>query len=257
MNLKNLAMWGIIVFLTIGLYNMFKNPQSNIRGVNQIIFSDFLTSVENGEVLKVDIQGNNIKGVYSNGNTFSTYAPNDPNLIEKLSDKFQIPIAYAGGVSSVKITKQLFNRGVDKVYLNSSLFKKINIIEKVSKIYGSQSICALIQTRKIENKWEVFADAGRNRTGIILKDWIKILVGQGVGEIAIISIDHDGMHNGVDSNLINIINEMNLKIPLLYGGGIKDKKDIDLLSKYNFQGALVSHVLHFKKKFLTDLKAIN
>ena len=87
MNLKNLAMWGIIVFLTIGLYNMFKNPQSNIRGGNQIIFSDFLNSVENGEVLKVEIQGNNIKGTYSNGNSFSTYAPNDPNLIEKLSEK--------------------------------------------------------------------------------------------------------------------------------------------------------------------------
>ena len=87
MNFKNLAMWAIIVFLTIGLYNMFKNPQSNLRGNNQIIFSDFLTSVDNGEVLKVDIQGNNIKGVYSNGNSFSTYAPNDPNLIEKLSDK--------------------------------------------------------------------------------------------------------------------------------------------------------------------------
>ena len=66
---------------------MFKNPQSNIRGGNQIIFSDFLNSVENGEVLKVEIQGNNIKGVYSNGNSFSTYAPNDPNLIEKLSEK--------------------------------------------------------------------------------------------------------------------------------------------------------------------------
>ena len=87
MNLKNLAMWAIIVFLTIGLYNMFKNPQSNIRGSNQIIFSDFLESVDNGEVVKVEIQGNNINGVYSNGNSFKTYSPNDPNLIEKLSDK--------------------------------------------------------------------------------------------------------------------------------------------------------------------------
>ena len=87
MNFKNIAMWAMIVFLTIGLYNMFKNPQSNIRGGNQIIFSDFLTAVENGEVLKVEIQGNNIKGVYSNGNNFSTYSPNDPNLIEKLSEK--------------------------------------------------------------------------------------------------------------------------------------------------------------------------
>ena len=87
MNIKNLAMWAIIVFLTIGLYNMFKNPQPNVRSSNQIIFSDFLTSVEEGEIVKVEIQGKNIKGVYSNGNSFSTFAPNDPNLIEKLSDK--------------------------------------------------------------------------------------------------------------------------------------------------------------------------
>ena len=93
---KNIMMWAIIVFLTIGLYNMFKNPQSNVRGGNQIIFSEFLTSVDNGEVLKVEIQGNNIKGVYSNGNTFSTYSPTDPNLIEKLSDSFSIKFGSLG-----------------------------------------------------------------------------------------------------------------------------------------------------------------
>ena len=60
---------------------MFKNPQANIKSGNQIIFSDFLDSVENGEVLKVEIQGNNIKGVFANGDRFSTYSPNDPNFI--------------------------------------------------------------------------------------------------------------------------------------------------------------------------------
>ena len=85
MNIKNLAMWAIIVFLTIGLYNMFKNPQANVRASSEVIFSEFLDSVENGEVIKVQIQGNNINGVYSNGKSFKTYSPNDPNLIEKLS----------------------------------------------------------------------------------------------------------------------------------------------------------------------------
>ena len=75
------------MFLTIGLYNMFKNPQSNISKSNQINFSEFLTEVDNGRVVKVEIKGNNIKGVLSDGNNFSTYAPNDPNLIEKLSSK--------------------------------------------------------------------------------------------------------------------------------------------------------------------------
>ena len=34
MNFKNLAMWAVIVFLTIGLYNMFKNPQGSINKTN-------------------------------------------------------------------------------------------------------------------------------------------------------------------------------------------------------------------------------
>ncbi len=87
MNFKNLAMWGIIVILTIGLYNMFKNPQGSVTQKNKIIFSEFLTEVDNGRVVKVEIQGKNIKGVLSNGNQFTTYAPEDPNLIQKLSDK--------------------------------------------------------------------------------------------------------------------------------------------------------------------------
>ena len=87
MNFKNLAMWAVIVILTIGLYNMFKNPQGSVSQKNNIIFSEFLTQVDNGRVVQVEIQGKNIKGVMSNGEMFSTFAPDDPNLIQKLSDK--------------------------------------------------------------------------------------------------------------------------------------------------------------------------
>ena len=87
MNFKNLAMWVVIVFLTIGLYNMFKTPQGSISQKQNIIFSEFLSEVENGRVVQVEIQGNNIRGIMSNGEKFTTYSPNDPNLIEKLSDK--------------------------------------------------------------------------------------------------------------------------------------------------------------------------
>ena len=87
MNFKNLVMWGIIVLLTVGLYNMFKNPQGSMGVKNNIIFSEFLKEVDDGRVVQVEIQGKNINGVFSNGKTFTTYAPEDPNLIKKLSDK--------------------------------------------------------------------------------------------------------------------------------------------------------------------------
>ena len=66
---------------------MFKNPQASYNQKNNIIFSEFLSEVENGRVVQVEIQGNNVNGVFSNGQKFSTYVPNDPNLIEKLSDR--------------------------------------------------------------------------------------------------------------------------------------------------------------------------
>ena len=87
MNFRNLAMWAVIIVLTIGLYNMFKNPQSSVDQGNNIIFSEFLDEVDNGRIVQVEIQGNNIKGVLANGDSFTTYSPNDPNLIQKLTDR--------------------------------------------------------------------------------------------------------------------------------------------------------------------------
>ncbi len=80
-------MWSVIIVLTIGLYNMFKNPQRATQNNNKIIFSEFLEEVENGRVIQVEIQGNNVNGVLADGRNFTTYSPNDPNLIEKLTDK--------------------------------------------------------------------------------------------------------------------------------------------------------------------------
>ena len=87
MNFKNLIMWAIIVLLSVGLFNMFQDPTKINSEKNKLPFSNFLTEVENGRVVEVQIQGNNISGVLSDGKTFSTYSPNYPELVEKLSSK--------------------------------------------------------------------------------------------------------------------------------------------------------------------------
>ena len=86
MNLKNLMMWGVIVLLVVGLFNLFQNPKQAAFS-NKVPFSSFLKNIEEGRVIKVEIKGNEIKGVLADGSEFDTYAPNDPNLIEKLSSK--------------------------------------------------------------------------------------------------------------------------------------------------------------------------
>jgi cell division protease FtsH len=86
MNLRNLMMWGIIVLLVLGLYNLFQNPGS-ITGKSDMPFSSFLTEVDKGNVASVDIRGSEISGTFANGKSFKTYSPNYPNLVEKLNAK--------------------------------------------------------------------------------------------------------------------------------------------------------------------------
>ena len=87
MNFKNLIMWAIIVLLSVGLFNMFQDPRKINSENNKLPFSNFLNEVEAGRVVEVQIQGNNISGVLSDGKTFKTYSPNYPELVEKLSSK--------------------------------------------------------------------------------------------------------------------------------------------------------------------------
>jgi cell division protease FtsH len=86
MNLKNLMMWGLIVLLVLGLFQLFQNPKESVN-TNKVSFSSFLKNVEDGRVVQVEIKGNNIEGILSDGSLFSTYAPNDPGLVEKLNSK--------------------------------------------------------------------------------------------------------------------------------------------------------------------------
>jgi cell division protease FtsH len=50
-------------------------------------FSTFLTEVDKGNVVSVDIRGSEISGNFRDGKGFKTYSPNYPNLVEKLSAK--------------------------------------------------------------------------------------------------------------------------------------------------------------------------
>ena len=54
---------------------------------DKIPFSEFLKNIDDGRVVQVEIKGNNIEGILSDGTVFNTYAPNDPNLVEKLNFK--------------------------------------------------------------------------------------------------------------------------------------------------------------------------
>lgn len=80
---KNLALWAIICLVMVVLFNMFQQPPAP---VNELTYTEFLAKVRAGEVMSVRIQGPKITGMLTSDGKFSTYAPDDPKLVETLVD---------------------------------------------------------------------------------------------------------------------------------------------------------------------------
>src|SRR6186713_2307636 len=85
-NLRNFALWVIIVLLLLALFTLFQNPGQRASS-QDISFSQLLTEVDAGKVRDVLIQGPDIHGTFTDGRSFQTYAPNDPNLVQRLYGK--------------------------------------------------------------------------------------------------------------------------------------------------------------------------
>jgi len=82
---KNLALWLVIGIVLIALFNMFNQP---LNPQSEVVFSDFMDKVEQGQITEVVISGDNISGKYMDGNAFQTTAPpKDPDLIKSLRQK--------------------------------------------------------------------------------------------------------------------------------------------------------------------------
>jgi len=81
---KNLALWLTLSLIIIVTYHIYNQPQKIIQKVS---YSQFLTLIEQGNVVEVTIKGKNIRGITSKGENFKTFVPDDPDLIRTLRGK--------------------------------------------------------------------------------------------------------------------------------------------------------------------------
>ena len=85
-NIRNFALWVIIFLLVLALVTLFQNPGSR-NASQEVSYSQFLSDVDSGRVAGVTISGPDISGSLTDGRPFQTYAPNDPTLVTRLSQK--------------------------------------------------------------------------------------------------------------------------------------------------------------------------
>jgi len=82
--MKNIVLWVVVAMVLMSVFNNF-GPQQSKQG--ELDYSKFISSVKDGAVSRVDIQGRTITGNLTDGSEFTTYSPDyDPGLIGDLLD---------------------------------------------------------------------------------------------------------------------------------------------------------------------------
>ena len=189
------------------------------------------------------------------------FSKNFLELIVFFSRNCFVPISVGGGIATLENADILFKNGADKVVLGSGAINKKDLIEKISKKYGNQSIIQSVDCKKIHknNSYTVMGSSG---TENLLQNPIEFSIkalAKGAGEIMINNIDNDGSLMGYDLKLIKMVSEKVNSPILALGGAGNWQHMLDLLSITDISGACTQNIFHFTeesifsaKKFLKD-----
>ncbi len=182
-------------------------------------------------------------------------------MVLHVAEQVNIPFTVGGGISSIQDVDALLKCGADKISINSSAVKRPELINELSKKFGSQCIVVAIDAKQINNQWNVHLAGGSIPTDINLFDWAKEVEQRGAGEILFTSMNNDGTKNGFANEALKIVSET-VNIPIIASGGAGNTQHfIDTFKLGKADAALAASVFHFGtiniKELKKELKANN
>lgn len=176
-------------------------------------------------------------------------------LVNRIAHHINIPFTVGGGISSVDDVSLLLQNGADKISVNTSAFRRPELIEELAREFGSQCVVLAIDTRQEDDgQWYVYLNGGRVRTDIRCVDWAREGVDRGAGEILLTSMNNDGTKKGF---ALDITGELarTLPVPVIAsGGGGLPEHFAGVLGPGRADAALAASIFHFKEITIPELK---
>ncbi|WP_275290511.1 ATP-dependent zinc metalloprotease FtsH [Sulfitobacter mediterraneus] len=89
-NVRNLAFWVVLLLLVLALFNLFSGSSGNLQS-NEITYSEFVKSVQNGEVRQVTLDGEQVRFRKADGAEYVAIKPEDAEITTLLIDN-EVPV---------------------------------------------------------------------------------------------------------------------------------------------------------------------
>lgn len=184
----------------------------------------------------------------------ATVEDQEPNykMIKDVATECRMPLCYGGGVKTADQVRKIISLGAEKVSVSSAAVENPQLLTEMSEAVGAQSIVLALDVAKrglIKKEYEIFVSNGKKKTGIKLVDFLQKIKDIPYGEIVINNIDRDGMMNGYDYNLADIVRQLT-EVPMTIQGGAGSYDDIDrTVARYGIVGVAAGSLFVFKGKY--------
>jgi cyclase len=176
-------------------------------------------------------------------------------LVSRIAHHINIPFTVGGGVSSVDDVRVLLQNGADKISVNTSAFKRPELINELAKEFGSQCVVLAIDTKQEKDgEWYVYLNGGRVKTDTKCMDWAREGVNRGAGEILLTSMNHDGTKAGFSVEITGRL-ARELPVPVIASGGAGTMEHFtEVFKGADADAALAASIFHFREISIPDLK---
>ncbi|MDE1830424.1 MAG: 1-(5-phosphoribosyl)-5-[(5-phosphoribosylamino)methylideneamino]imidazole-4-carboxamide isomerase [Thaumarchaeota archaeon] len=170
--------------------------------------------------------------------------------IKKVAQEVSIPVEVAGGLRSENVIEDALDFA-PKVVLGTIAFKNRDMLQKISKKFGSNRI--VISADQLNGK--IVVSGWTESTGLDLIPGVEEFVNLGFSEFLITSVDRDGTLVGPDvDSLKNACRVKGAKI--IASGGISKLQDTIDVKQVGVAGVILGKALYDKKITIEEVKAI-
>jgi cyclase len=181
------------------------------------------------------------------------------DVVKKTAEAVFVPLTVGGGIRSVEDVDLLLRAGADKVSINTSAISNPDLINAISKRFGSQVLVISIDARRTSEKFavsgfEVTTHGGSKSAGLDALAWTKQAVERGAGEVLLNSMDKDGTKDGFDLELISLVKK-NISVPLIASGGAGKVSDFAPAVKAGADALLAASIFHYQEVSINQVKA--
>jgi cyclase len=179
------------------------------------------------------------------------------SIVSAAAKDIFVPMTVGGGIRSVEDATQILRAGADKVAINTAAVSNPQLVTDIARRFGSQCMVLSVEAKQVgHERWEVYTDNGRERTGLDVVEWVKRGVALGAGEVLLTSVDREGTRKGFDISLVRAV-ASEVSVPLIASGGMGKPEDlVDVVREGGADAVAMADILHYKRSEVGVIRAV-